>query len=401
MSALSPLELVAYARQAGFSEDESAKMAAIAMAESSGRLDAHNPNRSTGDDSYGLWQINMIDSLGPERRRQFGIQSNEELFDPAVNARAAKAIRDSQGFNAWSVHRSGAYERFLPDAQQALGRLRGGETPQLGAGAGSSGGGASSRDPLSALLSGALDTSLPSLGAVGGAPTATAAGLAAAATRGFSSDPVLNTAALSLGRGPALAPGSRQGTTRMAGGQEFVQGMTDAAQSRPLIASALSEIDNTSEAAIKALFPAAAGATGPGSGSPTAPLMTDGGGERVGIVDVGKALKQAGLDVGEQSAFGPVGVHSPESLHGEDLALDIRDRAGGEADPNWRRRTQFLGEQAQQILGGSAEIFHPGNDPRGHGTHFHLGLPSGGVTTGQLRAILAAREESLRRFPMR
>lgn len=101
------------AQQAGFTASQARIMAAIAMAESSGNPRAHNPNWRTGDDSYGLWQINMLGDMGPSRRRAFGIRNNSQLFDPLVNARAAKTIFDWQGFNAWSVYRSGAYRRFL------------------------------------------------------------------------------------------------------------------------------------------------------------------------------------------------------------------------------------------------------------------------------------------------
>jgi len=120
MANLNINQLVQLAREAGFPENEVPIMAAIGMAESGGRAQAHNPNRSTGDNSYGAFQINMIDSLGEERRRQFGLSRNEDLFDPRVNAKAAKAIRDSQGLGAWSVHRSGAYKQYLPAAQAAL-----------------------------------------------------------------------------------------------------------------------------------------------------------------------------------------------------------------------------------------------------------------------------------------
>ena len=112
--------LAQLASSAGFRREEIPVMVAIAMAESSGRASAHNDNRSTGDDSYGLWQINMIDELGPSRRRQFGIANNQALFDPSTNARAAKAVRESQGFGAWSVYRSGAYRQYLPAAQQVV-----------------------------------------------------------------------------------------------------------------------------------------------------------------------------------------------------------------------------------------------------------------------------------------
>jgi tape measure domain-containing protein len=112
-------KLVQLARSAGFNSNDAAIMAAIAMAESGGRSSAHNNNAATGDNSYGLWQINMLGGMGPERRRQFGINSDLELFDPATNANAAKAVFGSQGFGAWSVYKSGAYKQYLPAAQAA------------------------------------------------------------------------------------------------------------------------------------------------------------------------------------------------------------------------------------------------------------------------------------------
>ena len=105
--------LYSLARQAGFSDSNARIMAAIAMAESSGNPRAYNGNTRTGDQSYGLWQINMLGGMGPERRRLFGISRNEQLFDPRINARAALRIFQQQGFRAWSVYNSGAYRRYL------------------------------------------------------------------------------------------------------------------------------------------------------------------------------------------------------------------------------------------------------------------------------------------------
>lgn len=119
-NALSVAEMTRLAKQAGFSDQEAAIMGAIGAAESSGNPRAHNPDASTGDNSYGLWQINMLGNMGPERRRQFGIENNEQLWDPSVNAKAAKAIFDQQGFNAWSVYKSGAYRQYLGTAQESL-----------------------------------------------------------------------------------------------------------------------------------------------------------------------------------------------------------------------------------------------------------------------------------------
>lgn len=118
---LSDAQLASYARQAGFSEDKIPTIVGIARAESGGNPLALNPNRSTGDESYGLMQVNMIDEpgyqLGQERLRQFGLKSKSDLYDPLTNMRAAKAIYDSQGPNAWSVYKSGAYKQYVPGAE--------------------------------------------------------------------------------------------------------------------------------------------------------------------------------------------------------------------------------------------------------------------------------------------
>jgi len=116
---LSVGQLKSLAMAAGFNDRDASIMAAIAMAESGGRSGEHNNNPRTGDNSYGLWQVNMLGRMGPERRRSFGIGSNEALFDPAVNASAARKVFESQGFGAWSVFKSGAYRQFLPAAMRS------------------------------------------------------------------------------------------------------------------------------------------------------------------------------------------------------------------------------------------------------------------------------------------
>ena len=122
-------ELELLARQAGFSLDDSPTIAAIALAESGGNPNAHNPRYP--DNSYGLMQVNMLDEpgymLGAERRARYGLQSNEELKDPLVNMRAAKDIFDTQGLGAWSVYKSGAYKNHLPNG---FNRLQGNYQPQ-------------------------------------------------------------------------------------------------------------------------------------------------------------------------------------------------------------------------------------------------------------------------------
>jgi hypothetical protein len=118
MAPLSKNQVASYLRKAGFTEDMIPTMVGIAGAESSFNPNAFNPNVDTGDQSYGLFQINMLGAMGPERRKLFGIESNEALKDPLINAKAAKAIYDQQGLGAWSVYNSGRYRDFLPSSNE-------------------------------------------------------------------------------------------------------------------------------------------------------------------------------------------------------------------------------------------------------------------------------------------
>jgi len=100
--------------QAGFRGDALDTAVAVALAESGGRANAHNPNAGTGDNSYGLFQINMIGSMGPARLQQFGLKSNEDLFDPLTNAKAAFAISNGgRNWQPWTTYTGGAYASHL------------------------------------------------------------------------------------------------------------------------------------------------------------------------------------------------------------------------------------------------------------------------------------------------
>ena len=126
MATLSAKEILDFALRAGFSPngEEAVTATAIALAESGGDPHAHNDNASTGDDSYGLWQINMIGDIGPERRKVLGLTRNEELFDPATNARAARHVFKQQTFTAWSVFKNQRYKQHLGAARQAATQLK-------------------------------------------------------------------------------------------------------------------------------------------------------------------------------------------------------------------------------------------------------------------------------------
>lgn len=129
MATLTANQIASLLRQQGVAPDKIPIMTAISLAESSGNPRAFNPNASTGDKSYGLFQVNMLGGLGPERMKQFGLKKEDELFDPATNVRAAKQILGSQGLGAWSVYKGGQYKQFLPEAQKAFSSL-GEQQPQ-------------------------------------------------------------------------------------------------------------------------------------------------------------------------------------------------------------------------------------------------------------------------------
>jgi hypothetical protein len=84
----------------GFEGTGLKKAWSIAKRESNGRPLAYNGNKHTGDSSYGLFQINMIGNLGPERLEKFDLQSNKELFDPVTNAEITYHM--TNGGNDWS-----------------------------------------------------------------------------------------------------------------------------------------------------------------------------------------------------------------------------------------------------------------------------------------------------------
>lgn len=110
-------DLMSLIHEAGFTGDAANTMYGIVMAESGGNANAHNTNASTGDNSYGLAQINMLGDLGPQRLQQFGLSSADQLFDPLTNLRVAYQLSGGgQNFTPWSTYNSGAYLNQAPGA---------------------------------------------------------------------------------------------------------------------------------------------------------------------------------------------------------------------------------------------------------------------------------------------
>ena len=99
-TSLTDLELKELLSLVGFKGKELVVAWAVAKKESNGRPLAYNGNHKTGDSSFGMFQINMIDDLGPDRRTKFDLESNAELFNPVKNAEIAYYM--SNGGENWS-----------------------------------------------------------------------------------------------------------------------------------------------------------------------------------------------------------------------------------------------------------------------------------------------------------
>jgi len=107
---LTDSQLVDLLKAIGFKGDKLRTACAIAKAESNGRPFAFNGNSETGDSSYGVFQINMLGELGPDRREKYELNSNAELLNPVVNAQIA--LHMTKGGKDWSSWSSINGERY-------------------------------------------------------------------------------------------------------------------------------------------------------------------------------------------------------------------------------------------------------------------------------------------------
>ena len=98
---LSDKDLVLVLKAVGFKGQDLKEAWAVAKKESNGQPIRFNGNTKTGDSSYGLFQINMIRDLGPERRDKFNLRTNFDLLNPVVNASIAYHM--SNGGKNWSA----------------------------------------------------------------------------------------------------------------------------------------------------------------------------------------------------------------------------------------------------------------------------------------------------------
>jgi hypothetical protein len=111
---LTDSQLVELLKAVGFKGKALRTAWAVAKAESNGRPFAFNGNTKTGDSSYGIFQINMLGTLGPDRRDKFDLDLNAELFSPVTNAEIVYYMtKGGEDWSSWSSYNKGAINKWL------------------------------------------------------------------------------------------------------------------------------------------------------------------------------------------------------------------------------------------------------------------------------------------------
>lgn len=106
------VEIARLCHQVGWRGSNLVLAVAVCLGESEGNPKAFNGRNR--DLSYGLFQVNMLEPLGEERRRKYGLSRNEELFLPETNVRVAYDIWTQAGhsFSPWGAYTSGGYKKY-------------------------------------------------------------------------------------------------------------------------------------------------------------------------------------------------------------------------------------------------------------------------------------------------
>lgn len=108
---LSVAQMYALARSAGLSVPRAVTAAAVGMAESSGETAVTSANPDGGT-NVGIWQL--------DTKGKGAGYTVAQLQNPATNAKVmAKGTNNGADWSAWETYGSGAYTRFLGQAQTA------------------------------------------------------------------------------------------------------------------------------------------------------------------------------------------------------------------------------------------------------------------------------------------
>ena len=105
---LTPRQLYSLLKVSGFKGYNLKVAWAVVMKETHGNPLAHNYNPHTGDNSYGIFQINLYGAL-KYRVKAYGLKSAHELTNPVRNAEIAYEL--SSGGTDWSPWHANRGER--------------------------------------------------------------------------------------------------------------------------------------------------------------------------------------------------------------------------------------------------------------------------------------------------
>ena len=113
-TSLTDSQLVELLKAVGFKGKALKTAWAVAKAESNGRPFAFNGNTNTGDSSFGIFQINMLGTLGPDRRDKYDLDFNAYLFNPVKNAQIVyRMTKGGIDWRAWSSYNKGAHYKWI------------------------------------------------------------------------------------------------------------------------------------------------------------------------------------------------------------------------------------------------------------------------------------------------
>lgn len=116
---LSPQQIYEIARGVGFPQKVAITMTAIALRESGGNPAVHN--EGPVDDSYGLWQINLLSAQVKADVLEFMPNGPDDLKNPENNAKAAFKLYGGKLANlriAW------AFDKLNPDKTPSEYKIR-------------------------------------------------------------------------------------------------------------------------------------------------------------------------------------------------------------------------------------------------------------------------------------
>lgn len=113
-TSLTDSQLVELLKAVGFKGQALKTAWAVSKAESNGRPFAFNGNTKTGDSSYGIFQINMLGALGPDRKDRYRLDVYAELFSPVKNAEIVyRMTKGGIDWSSWSTYNKGAIYKWL------------------------------------------------------------------------------------------------------------------------------------------------------------------------------------------------------------------------------------------------------------------------------------------------